>query len=135
MKLCSLSLFVFLTILSSCGPNTDKSFQLVDNGTDLVYNNKNKEAKTMFEKALQLDSENYEAYYYLGNYYADKRNYKKAINYYDLAIKYNLHYADAYYNRGEAKFYLHDKKGACADWKLAKKNGKQNLEDKLKYCK
>ncbi len=124
-----------IVLLASCSNNTDLSLQKVDEGVDLTYNQKFEKAKKLFEEAIEIDPNDYEAYYYLGNYYAGKRKYSKAIKYYNKAIVINPHFGDAYFVRGEMKFYLNDKKGACADWKLAAKNGRKNLDNKLKYCK
>ncbi len=128
-------LLSLVVLLISCTDNTDKSLQKVDKGVDLIYLHKQEEAKRLFEEAIKIDPKNYAAYFYLGNYYSNKRKYHKAIGFYNQAIAINAHFADAYFNRGEAKFYLQDKKGACADWKLAAKNGRKNLEAKLKFCK
>ncbi len=128
-------IFLFVMISAvACTDNKELSFKKVDNGIDLLYKHKTEEAKKLFEEALNLYDKNYEAWYYLGNYYANKREYKKAIEKYTKAISVNGKFADAYFGRAEAKFYLNDKKGACADWKLASKYGRKNLEDKLWHC-
>ncbi len=128
-------LFLFLVFLAvSCSDNKEESLLKVDKGIDMLYRHKMDEAKKLFDEAIKLDKDNYEAWYYLGNYYANKRNYEKAIESYSQAISINAEFADAYFGRAEAKFYLNDRQGACADWKLAKKHGRQNLEDKLRHC-
>jgi tetratricopeptide (TPR) repeat protein len=127
--------FLFLMIfLFSCTDNKDLSLKKVDEGIDMLYRHKMEKAKKLFEEAVELNDENYEAWYYLGNYYANKRNYKKAIENYTKAISVNGKFADAYFGRAEAKFYMNDKKGACADWKLASEYGRKNLKDKLRHC-
>lgn len=106
-------------MLFACTDNTDLSLQKVDEGIDMMYHLKKEKAKKLFEEAIAIDPDNSEAYYYLGNYYSDRRKYAKAIENFSKAIEINSRFGDAYYGRGEAKFYLNDRKGACADWKLA----------------
>ncbi len=42
-----------------------------------------------------------------------------AIADYSKAIEFNSEYAEVYFWRGMAKFYLSDKKGACLDFRTA----------------
>ncbi|RLD87919.1 MAG: hypothetical protein DRJ02_05235, partial [Bacteroidetes bacterium] len=54
---------------------------------------------------------------------------------YTKAIQIHPKYADAYANRGQIKFYMNDKQGACEDWRMAEQLGKPNIGDKLRGCK
>jgi len=124
-----------LFLLLSCGQNPGRSAELVDKGVDLLYHSRNEEALAVFEKAIEYNPENFEAYYYKGNCLANKKKYQDAINAYDHAIQYNPKYALAFANRGNMKFYLGDEDGACQDWKRAYDMGMDNLSDKIKRCK
>ncbi len=127
-------LLILLVFFASCADNKERSLEKVDKGIDMMYQMKKEKAKAYFEEAIKLDPGNAEAYYHLANYYTDRQEYKKAIELFDKALKINPQFANAWYGRGMAKFYLGDKKGACADWKKAAENGRQNLEDKLRHC-
>ncbi len=130
-----LILSLLLFFLASCTDKKERSLEKVDRGIDMMYQMHKEKAKKLFLEAIDLDPANPEAYYYLANYYADKQNYRKAVDLYSKAIKLNPSFADAWYGRGQAKFYLGNKKGACADWKQAAKHGRADLEDKLRHCK
>lgn len=92
------------------------------------------EAIASAEACIEIDKENAEAYFLLGNAYFNKDNWESSLFYYDKAIVYDSTYADAYSNRGNVKFYLNDKDGACADYKKADALGKPNMSDKLNMC-
>jgi tetratricopeptide (TPR) repeat protein len=51
-----------------------------------------------FKEALEIDSEESEAHYYLGNAYADKEMFDEAIAMYKNAVEYNPEFVDAYLN-------------------------------------
>jgi tetratricopeptide (TPR) repeat protein len=123
-----------LLFLGACSGNKEQSLEYVDKGVELYYQSRFKEALDYFEKALEKDDTNFEAYFWIGNYYNNKRKYHRAIEYFNKAIRLNPGFAAAYANRGFAKNYLNDKKGACADWKKAQKLGKENLDNYLQWC-
>ena len=127
-------IFVVSLIFTSCVNNKEKSLELVDNGVEMYYKANYKEAYKYFKEASEVDKDNFEAWFWLGNYYNNKREYKKAIEYFTKCIKLNPGFADAYANRGIAKNYLDDKTGACEDWKKAKSLGKNNLDNYLEWC-
>ena len=127
-------LLMVMLLLISCSDNKKESLELLDKGVELYYRSDDKTALELFRKAIQKDKSNFEAYYWIGNYYNNKRKYKKAIEYYSKAIEINPGFADAYANRGYAKNNLKDKTGACKDWKKARKLGKNNLDNYLKWC-
>ncbi len=124
---------ISLTVVS-CGGNREKSLKYVDKGVELYYKSQFGKALEYFNKAIDEDDGNFEAYFWLGNYYNNKRNYKKAIEFYNKAIELDPGFADAYANRGNAKREMGDKKGACNDWKKAKQLGKPNLDNNLRWC-
>jgi tetratricopeptide (TPR) repeat protein len=127
-------LIIIITSLTSCRPKPEKSKKYLDKGIEYYYQSKFKEALNYFKKAVKEDNNNYEAWYWLGNYYANSGKYTKAIDMYTKAVKVNPNYADAFANRGFAKEKLKNKEGACADWRKAKQLGKPNLDSHLKWC-
>jgi len=70
-----------------------------------------------FTKAIELNTNNFEAYYNRGLSKDKLQNYSGAISDYSTAIKLNPNFEDAYYNRGNVKAKkLNDFKGAIADY-------------------
>lgn len=139
MKSFNLKLLFPVTVLmaflfTSCGNNPDKSAKLLDKGIEYYYHSQFKQALQLFEQAIDEDSDNFEAWFWTGNYYENFRKHNKAIEAYNKAIEINPRYADAYANRALAKKRTGDKEGACADWHKAAGLGKANLEDNLKWC-
>ena len=128
-------LILFVMMLSACGPNPEKSDQLVEEGQMLVYYAKYSEAIDKYNEAIKYNPDNFEAYYYRGNARVSLRLYKEAEEDYTKAIKINPQYADAFANRGQIKFYQGDKDGACEDWLMAEKLGKPNMSDITRPCK
>ena len=58
-----------------------------------------------------------------------------AIEDYNKAIEINPKYAEAFYNRGIAKFTIGDKEGACSDWRKAGELGViESYEMIKKHC-
>jgi tetratricopeptide (TPR) repeat protein len=70
----------------------------------------------------------------MGNVYAKKGEYEKALEQYDQVIFSLPGYAIAYLNRGLTKELLGDLQGACSDWKLAFDLGIQDAKNYLKEC-
>ncbi len=123
-----------LLFMASCSDNKEASLDLLDKGVEHYYRSDFKTAFDYFNQALEKDNTNFEAYFWIGNYYNNFRKYKKAIEYYSKAIELNPGFAEAYANRGFAKNNLKDKKGACRDWKKAQSLGKNNLDNYLEWC-
>ena len=75
-----------------------------------------------------------EAFRY-GRYSWVSGNYTAAIQDYNKAIELNPDYANAYYNRGLAKYKLGDKDGSCLDWSKAGELGLSQAYDAIKeFC-
>ena len=86
------------------------------------------------KECLEIDPENAEAYFMMGNAYFNKREWKNAVVSYDNAVFYDPHYADAFFNRGKAKEQLNNHDGACDDYRKAHELGKANVRDNHKHC-
>ena len=73
-----------------------------------------------FTKAIELNTNNWEAYYNRGLSKSKLQNYSGAVSDYSTAIKLNPNFGDAYYNRGNVKAQkLNDFKGAITDYDKA----------------
>jgi len=112
-----------------------KSRLSMDEGYKMMMNRSQlDEAIQAFDKAIQYDKDNYEAYYYRGCAKVNKKQYKEAITDFENAIELKPDYADAYFNIGRVYILLNDEEKACEYYKLAQKYGRPNLEDYLRRC-
>jgi tetratricopeptide (TPR) repeat protein len=59
-----------------------------------------KQAESLLHKAIKLDPENPEAFFYLGKLYTSEKDYVKAIQAYDKAINLDPSSPDAFFNLG-----------------------------------
>lgn len=82
-----------------------------------------------YSAILKSDPNNINALLSRGGAYSKLEKYDLAIEDFNKVIELDKKFHQAYADRGEAKKYLGDKKGACDDWKTAKKLG--NSEAKL----
>ena len=120
--------------LASC-QDPAKSRYYMDEGCKLMMSYSDfDEAERSFSKAIQYDKNNFEAYYYRGCARTNARKYEEAILDFNQAIALKPDYADAYFNLGRVYVILNDDDNACANYKLAQKHGRPNLEDYLKRC-
>ena len=86
----------------------DKLFLLYSElGLALLYNQKIKESIPYFEKAIELNKKDYQAYYNLGFIFDMLREYEKAITFYDKAIEIDPNDRSSY--QGKGCTYIHTK--------------------------
>ena len=112
-------------------------------GLEQVKLKEYKRAIKKFNKAIELDTTSANSYYERAKTKAILKDYQGAITDYTEFIilsheNYDFHYeeGDAYYRRGNAKFELRDKNGACLDWKMGAELGSIEANDIIKYnCK
>ena len=72
-----------------------------------------------FTKAIQINPDDGDAYFYRGNAFYELGDKPEAIEDYTQAIKINENDADAYINRGSLRDELGDTQGAVADFQVA----------------
>ncbi len=125
---------LLMMLLPACTNKKEESHKLVKSGIIKLYQSNYNEALADFEKSLEYNAENPEAWFNIGNVYMNLNDYKKAIENYTKAIEIKEDYADAYYNRGLIKFYMGERDLACEDWRIAEKYGKKNVDDKTRHC-
>ncbi len=78
-----------------------------------------KDKLSLWNHVLQLDPDNYLAYYNRGVLYQDQGKLGEAIEDYSSAVKLDPEYSEAYYNRGVARDSRGDFAGAFADYSEA----------------
>lgn len=94
-----------------------------------------KDALTLLNKAIELDSESGEAYAYRGMAKYHLKDYKGAVEDFDLALNLIPDYGEVYDLRGVAKAELGNKAGACEDWNKAFELGFNKAYELIeKYC-
>ena len=86
----------------------------------------------MWEKAIELNPDDADAYINLGIAYGKQNNYTKAIQSYEKAIELKPDYALAYWNRSISKDSVGDKSGGLEDTKKAARLGHTEAQDWLK---
>ena len=86
----------------------------------------------MWEKAIELNPDDADAYINLGIAYGKQNNYTKAIQSYEKAIELKPDYALAYWNRSISKDSVGDKSGGLEDTKKAARLGHTGAQDWLK---
>lgn len=126
---------VFFLIISGCVDKQKKAVELIREADRNLYNSRIDEARELFTRATEFDPQNEQAWYGIGISWMNEEKWEKAIGYFDKAIQLKSDYTDAYYNRGQANFYLGEVYRACDDWQIAFELGKPNMEDKLRKCK
>ncbi|WP_205528246.1 tetratricopeptide repeat protein [Flavobacterium psychrotrophum] len=98
-----------------------------------------KAALNDYNKAIELAPDFTSALVNRGSLKDDNGDYMGAVQDYNTALK--VKHLDIeqeemiYFNRGNSKYNLKDRKGACTDWQKAYKLGSTDAKDKLdKYC-
>ena len=74
-KLTKIIALSVLFLLASCGSNVEKSRLCFDKGVDYLYHSQFEEAIEQFNKAIEYDNNNHEAYFHRGC--AKYNNYQK----------------------------------------------------------
>lgn len=128
--------FVILLLATSCVDHKKAAKDLITEGIQELEKGNSLAAQKRFEEASEKDPKLAEAWFYKGStlYNLDKKAFKQAISDLTMAIKLDSNYGEAYATRGQIKFYLNDKNGACEDWRKADKLGRPNMKDKTRFC-
>jgi tetratricopeptide (TPR) repeat protein len=86
-------------------------------------------------KTIELDPEFVKAYYSRATVFASQEKYVEALPDLDKTIELDADFPNALALRGQIRAQTGDKKGACEDFNLAKKNGDKNAQTYLtKFC-
>ncbi len=81
---------------------TDLSNEYLKKGNTFLVNNKYKEAIKSYQKATELNPDNYSAYYNMGNAFSDLKQHREAIKCYQKTVEINPDNHSAYYKLGAA---------------------------------
>ncbi len=132
-----LVIFVLVSIaLQACGPNMEKYRDNLEEGIVHLHYSRFETAIQYFNRALKHNPKSHEAYFQRGNANRNLHDYNAAMNDYNKAIELNPSYADAYYNRGLLKEFLENNvQAGCADFIMAEQLGKQNVDDRTRWCR
>jgi len=74
---------------------------LYQKGLSLFYQGKNVEAISAFDKSIEIDPENADAWYFKGKALCELSKYNEAIQAYDRAVRVDPSYAIAWYDKGQ----------------------------------
>jgi tetratricopeptide (TPR) repeat protein len=101
---------------------------LYNRALSYMHDQKLKEAEKDARLLKELEPENADAYYILGNICSIKNDWAGSIPYYDKAIKFRPAYAEAYFNRAVSRGNLNQHKEAISDFDIAIKLKKDFAE-------
>ena len=127
--------FLILFFMSSCADKQAQITKEMNAGIDLLYRGQYTEAKTHFNKVIELDSTSAEAHLNLGNVYFNQQKYNRAMEEFNRAIHFNPRYGEAYKSRAQLWFLLGDRNKSCADYLMAEKLGVKNLSNYTRHCR
>lgn len=128
-------LFSVMLLISSCESKTKKAKAHIENAVEKIYLAQHKEALSELEKAVQLDSGLYEAYYYRASCKRNLQDIDGAIVDFNKTIEINPAFAEAYLNLALIYDYQNDREKACIYYLKAEELGMPNLTDYTKHCK
>jgi tetratricopeptide (TPR) repeat protein len=112
-----------------------RSREYFEKGTELLYQSHFQQAIAQFDKAIETQPDNFEAWHFKGSAWANLRKYDKALECYEKAISINPRYAESYFNLGLLYEQQNDKQTACTYFLKAEELGKSNMNDYTKRCK
>jgi tetratricopeptide (TPR) repeat protein len=123
-------------LFTSCTPKAKKIENYLKDGIEKNMHGDYNKAIEDFTNIIDLDEDNYMAYYYRANakFNLKKKDVTGALIDYNKAIELKPDFADAFYNRGFCRQYMGDKDGACHDWDKSAALGKHDVKDMLNYC-
>jgi len=98
---------------------SDKPDVYLERGKVALWNNNFQTALNDLNKAVELDSTNFETFYYRGLVLLYMNRYVLAIEDFSKSIKLNSKFADAYNNRGLAYSFIEDTENAYYDFTKA----------------
>jgi len=84
-----------------------------------------------FNKCLKINRSEAKYFAARGNAYFQTKTYKYAIRDYGMSLDLDPDNPEVYLNKGLARLYLNDKKGACSDWQKAVRYGSSEARELL----
>ncbi len=129
-----LSLGLLILLFQACAPNPQKSQQHLEEGIQLLYKSKFKNAVHELNKAIEFNNTSHEAYFYRASAYFNLKDVEKAKLDYQKAIELKPDYADACFNLGRIYDFEKNYDMACYYYRLAYESGKPNIGDYIRRC-
>lgn len=90
-----------------------------------------KMAKDDYDKAIEIDPTYIEVLMYRATNLDNSKKHEEALTEYNKVIELEPENHLAFFNRGNTKFSLNDKAGACNDWTKAKELGSEYAQERL----
>ena len=135
MSRASSYLTIILLLASfACTSRQERAREEIRQGEAALFASDLNKAKEHFDKAIDLDPGNAEAWLRRASVYSNLQGYDLALADLDKAIDLDPDMADAWYNRATIKTILGNDLEACDDYKEAYRLGKKNMYDKVKHC-
>ncbi len=89
----------------------------------------------LFISSLLIYAESYQEFYDKAMQYFNEKKHKEAIELFNKAEKLDTNKANLYFTRGECKFQIGNKEGACIDWINSYEKGSSQAYEKIQqYC-
>jgi tetratricopeptide (TPR) repeat protein len=107
------------------------SLASIQSSIQMKQNKDPSQSLKIIEEAIKDDPKDPEGYHLRGLYYANQKQYKKAIEDYNKAIELNPKYAEAYNSRGDVYRKLGEEKKAMMDYARGMAFGGKGYEAKL----
>jgi len=125
---------LILMLIAACQPNHRKTLEIIEEGRRLTNLADHTGAVEAFSRAIDYDSESYEAYFLRGSAFFNLRNHKAAVEDFLKAVEIKPDYADAWFNLGQIMEIEQDMEMACYYYKKAQEFGRHNMIDHLRNC-
>ena len=122
-----LSIYSFNKISLFSRSELSKSLEIIDMAYKYQDNKNYAEAIKYFSKLIELDNQDFYAYYNRGWNKAKVKKYKMAIKDFEKAIEFNPNFSMAYINKGVMNYYLGKYSDSISDYEKAIKLDNKNL--------
>jgi tetratricopeptide (TPR) repeat protein len=118
---------IYLSIALKLDPNNEEAYQARGYCKDELKTFK--AARQDYDKAIEINQNYVEALLLRGANFDDNEEFDSALSDYNKVIEIEPDNGSAFFNRGNTKLSLGDKKGACNDWKTALSFGVEEAQD------
>lgn len=103
--------------------NPEDDFGYLSRGKALLRTGAYSQARQNFLRAMQLNSNRYEAFYLIGNSFFHEKKFEEAVGFYEQYLSIDRGYENVWYNAAMAYLELENKERACVCLKKAKQLG------------
>lgn len=120
---------IYFTVALQLDPLKAKSWHARGYCKDELY--AWKAARRDYEKALEVEPYNIDALLSLATNKDNAGEHTEALSIYDTVLRFEPSNSLGYFNRGNSKFSLGDREGACQDWNRAKDLGSPYAQERM----